>query len=83
MSLMTCPRKRTRALRIAAEFLQECHARQEQMPVDLWRRLENILEHFPTVDEVRNFAENSRKMGSSSWCLPELDDKGDAGHDWP
>ena len=46
-----------------AEFLQECQAWQEQMPVDLWRRLEAILEHFPTPDEVRNFAENGRKMG--------------------
>ena len=79
MSLMTCPRKRTRALRIAAEFLQECHARQEQMPVDLWRRLENILEHFPTVDEVRNFAENGSKMGFGLWCRPETNDPNEEG----
>ena len=44
-----------------AEFLQECQARQEQIPIDLWRRLEDILEHFPTVDEVRNVAENGRE----------------------
>ena len=68
---------------MASDFLQECHARQEQMPVDLWRRLEEILEHFPTPDEVRYFAENGRKMGFGLWCRPELDDKFDAGDDWP
>ena len=68
MSSMTCPRERTRALRIASDFLQECQARQEPMPVDLWRRLEAILEHFPTPDEVRNCAENGRKMGFGLWC---------------
>lgn len=77
MSSMTCPRERTRALRMAAEFLQECHVRQEQMPIDLWRRLEDILEHFPTVDEVRNFAENGRKMSFGVWCRPEIEDPDD------
>ena len=53
------------------------------MPVDLRRRLEDILEHFPTTDEMRNFAENGRKMGFGLWCRPELDDQGGAGDDWP
>lgn len=57
---------------MAAEFLQECQARQDEMPVDLRRRLEDILEHFPTVGEVRNFAENGRKMGFGLWCRPEI-----------
>lgn len=68
---------------MASEFLQECHARQDEMPVDLRRRLEDILEHFPTTDEMRNFAENGRKMGFGLWCRPELDDQGGAGDDWP
>ena len=79
MSSMTCPQERTRALRMASEFSQECHARQEQMPVDLWRRLEEILEHFPTTDEVRNFAENGRKMGFGLWCRPEIKDPDEEG----
>ena len=79
MSSMTCPQERTRALRMVAEFLQECHARQEQMPVDLWRRLEEILEHFPTTDEVHNFAENGRKMGFGLWCRPEIKDPDEEG----
>ena len=80
MSSMTYPRERTRALRMA-EFLQECQARQEQMPVDLLRRLEEILEHFPTTDEVRNFAENGRKMGFGVWCRPEIEDPDE--EEWP
>ena len=74
MSLMTCSQERTRALRLASQLLQECQARQAQMPVDLWRRLEEILEHFPTTDEVHNFAENARKMGFGLWCRPEIKD---------
>ena len=64
---------------MAAEFLQECQTRQEQMPVDLWRRLEEFLEHFPTTDEVRNFAENGRKMGFGLWCRPEIEDPNEEG----
>ena len=62
-----------------AEFLQECQARQEQIPIDLWRRLEDILEHFTTVDEVRNFAETGRKMGFGVWCRPENKDPEEKG----
>ena len=79
MSSMTCPQERTRALRMAAEFLQECHARQDEMPVDLRRRLEDILEHFPTTNEVPNFAENGRKMGFGLWCRPEIKDPDEKG----
>jgi len=64
---------------MADEFLQECQIRQEQMLVDLWGRLEEIPEHFPTTDEVRNFAENGRKMGFGLWCRPEVDDPDDEG----
>ena len=66
---------------MAAEFLQECQARQDEMPVDLWRRLEDMLEHFPTVDEVHNFAENGRKMHFGLWCRPENEDTDE--EEWP
>ena len=81
MSLMTCSQERTRALRLASQLLQECQARQAQMPVDLWRRLEEILEHFPTSDEVHNFVENGRKMEFGLWCRPEIEDPDEKG--WP
>jgi hypothetical protein len=74
MSLMTWSRDRTRSLCKAAEFLQECQAWQEQTLIDLWRWLEDILENFPTVDEVRNLAENGREMGFGVWCRPENQD---------
>lgn len=66
---------------MAVEFLQECQGRQDEMPVDLRRRLVDILEHFPTVDEVRTFAENGRKMDFGVWCRPEIEDPDEEG--WP
>lgn len=77
MSSMTCPLERTRSLRLASEFLLECQSRRDQMPVDLWRRLDEIVEHFPTTEEVRYFAANGRKMDFGLWCAPEHEDHGD------
>ena len=77
--MSTCPQERPRALRMAAEFLQKCQARQEQIPVDLWHWLEEILEHFPTDDEVRSLTENDYKMGFGLWCRPKIKDPGEEG----
>lgn len=71
---MTSPPERTRALRLAAEFLAQCSARRDELPSDLACQLDEILMHYPTADDVTYAAANfiERDFSAEQWVMPEL-----------
>lgn len=75
---MTLPPERTRALRLAAEFLAQCDARRAELLSDLACQLDEILMHFPTAEYVTYAAENFTKMGFGAhhWLMPEFSKEG-------
>ena len=66
---MTMPNERTRALRWVGEFLREC--RERDLPEDLARQIEAILEDYPSDQSIAYAAENSSMAGCFPWLLPE------------
>lgn len=66
---MTMPHERTRALRWVGEFLREC--RERDLPEDLARQIDAILENYPSTEAIEYAAENGNKMSFSRWLLPE------------
>lgn len=66
---MTMPKERTRALRWMGEFLKECS--KSELPEDLARLVEKILEIYPTNETIQSAAENSGKMDFGGWLQPE------------
>ena len=66
---MTMPNERTRALRWVGEFLREC--RERELPEDLARQIDAILEDYPSNQSIARAAENSKRAGCSPWLLPE------------
>jgi hypothetical protein len=66
---MTMPKERTRALRWVGEFLQECS--QRELPDDLARLVEKILEIYPTNETIQSAAENNGKLDFGGWLQPE------------
>ena len=53
---MTMPHERTRALRWMGEFLRECSKR--ELPKDLDRLVDRILDDYPTNEMIQYAAEN-------------------------
>jgi hypothetical protein len=57
---MTMPDERTRSLRWVGEFLREC--RERELPEDLARQIDEILQDYPTSEDIAYLAENIGKM---------------------
>ena len=66
---MTMPNERTRALRWVGEFLREC--RERELPEDLARQIDVILEDYPSNQSIAYAAEISSTARSPPWLLPE------------
>ena len=65
--------KTTRALRLAAEFLQQLrNGDASGLPADLARQLPYLLRHFPTASEIARYAQvGDRPTFAGTWLLPE------------
>ena len=67
------PVKTTRALRLAAEFLQQLRfGDAKRLPADLARQVPYLLRHFPSADDIAHearFGDQPNSLGS--WLLPE------------
>ena len=70
---MNDPAKTTRALRLAAEFLQRLRfGDARRLPEDLARQVPYLLRHFPTASEIENYAKSSlRPDPFGPWLAPE------------
>ena len=67
---MTMPNERTRALRWVGEFLREC--RERELPEDLARQIDAILEDYPSSEAIAYVAENNMMLSFGPWLSPEM-----------
>ena len=67
------PVKTTRALRLAAEFLQQLRfGDAKRLPADLARQVPYLLRHFPSTADIAHEARFGDQLNSlGSWLLPE------------
>jgi hypothetical protein len=70
---MNDPTKTTRALRLAAEFLQQLRSGDaRRLPADLARQVPYLLRHFPTASEIEDYAKSSLHPDPfGPWLAPE------------
>ena len=73
---MSDPAKTTRALRLAAEFLQQLRfGEASRLPPDLARQVPYLLRHFPTSSEIADYAQHGAYPGDPGrWLHPEVDE---------
>jgi len=73
---MSDPAKTTRALRLAAEFLQQLRfGEASRLPPDLARQVPYLLRHFPTSSEIADYARHGAYLGDPGrWLHPEVDE---------
>ena len=67
------PVKTTRALRLAAEFLQQLRfGDAKRLPADLARQVPYLLRHYPSADDIAHQARfGGNRRGLEPWLLAE------------